>query len=77
MFGFVIALVGGGFHWAQGSFNPVIAFKLVAGGMLEAMIGAYLAGVLPKRTLRMAMSVWLVWLGSQLCYRGLAVRVHG
>jgi uncharacterized protein len=73
MFGFVLALLGGGFHFAQGTFSSQIVLKLIAGGVVGAGLGAYVAGKMPKRALRMALSVWLVWLGSQLCYRGLAV----
>jgi uncharacterized membrane protein YfcA len=73
MFGFVLALVGGGLHFAQGTFNSAIVLKLIGGGIIGAFLGAWLAGFMPKRALRMAISVWLVWLGSQLCYRGLAV----
>jgi uncharacterized membrane protein YfcA len=76
MFGFVLSLLGGGFHFSQGSFNSVLALKLIGGGILGATLGAYLTKLFPKRALRMGLSVWLVWVGSQLCYRGLAVLSH-
>jgi uncharacterized protein len=72
-FGFVLALLGGGFHFAQGTYSSQIVLKLIGGGVVGAAIGAYVAGKMPQRALRMALSVWLVWLGTQLCYRGLAV----
>jgi hypothetical protein len=77
MFGFVVALIGGGFHFAQGSYDPQVLIRLMAGGIVGGIAGAYLAGVFPKRVLRAAISVWLVWLGSQLCYRGWIAMVHG
>jgi len=77
MFGFVVALVGGGFHFIQGSYDPQVLLRLIAGGIAGGIAGAYLAGVFPKRVLRAAISVWLVWLGSQLCYRGVIAMVHG
>lgn len=73
LFGFVLALIGGGSHFAQGTFNSYVVWRLIGGGVVGAALGAYIAGVMPKRALRMVLSVWLVWLGSQLCYRGFAV----
>src|SRR5437899_2128703 len=53
---------------------------LVAGGVPGAILGARLASVLPTRTLRIALLVWLVFLGTQLLYRGVdalsAATVH-
>jgi uncharacterized membrane protein YfcA len=76
VFGFVLALLGGGFHFTQGSFHAAITIRLIAGGIFGAALGAYVAGWLPKRTLRVALSLWLVWLGSQLWLRGLALLVQ-
>ncbi len=73
LFGFVLALLGGGFHFVQGTYSSQTVLKLIGGGVIGAGIGAYVGGRLPTRMLRMALSVWLVCLGSQLCYRGLAV----
>ncbi len=70
LFGFVVALIGGGFHFVQGSYDPHVLVRLIAGGAVGGIVGAYLAGIFPKRVLRAAISVWLIWLGSQLCYRG-------
>ncbi|HWR17966.1 MAG TPA: sulfite exporter TauE/SafE family protein [Terriglobales bacterium] len=70
MFGFVLALIGGGWHFAHGSFVAPVVIKLIAGGAVGALAGAYLGGFIPRQKLRFAMSVWLVWLGWQLCSRG-------
>jgi hypothetical protein len=71
LFGFVLAAIGGGFHFADGTFNSLILIKLIAGGALGAVLGAYLTSVFPARILRSAISAWLILLGVHLCYRGL------
>jgi len=71
LFGFVLAAIGGGFHFAGGTFNSLILIKLIAGGALGAVLGAYLTSVFPARILRSAISAWLILLGVHLCYRGL------
>jgi uncharacterized membrane protein YfcA len=77
MFGFVVALIGGGFHFAQGSYDPQVLIRLITGGVVGGIAGAYMAGMFPKRVLRAAISVWLVWLGTQLCYRGWLAMARG
>ncbi|PYQ15778.1 MAG: permease [Acidobacteria bacterium] len=69
-FGFVLSVVGGGLHLGLGHTDPALFFRLVAGGIPGAIVGARLATVLPTRTLRIALLVWLVFLGTQLLYRG-------
>jgi uncharacterized membrane protein YfcA len=72
LFGFVLSGVGGGFHLAAGTLNTAILIRMTCGGIAGAILGAHLATVLPTRKLRLALSVWLVVLGAQLFYRGLA-----
>jgi hypothetical protein len=77
LFGCVLSAVGGGFHFAGRSFRPEVLVRLLAGGAAGALAGAYLAAFLPTRALRIALSLWLVGLGSQLCYRGLGALARG
>lgn len=70
-FGLGLSLIGGGWQFTVGNYDPHLLAKLIAGGVLGALFGSHLSAVLPARPLRLAMSVWLITLGGQLCYRGL------
>jgi hypothetical protein len=69
-FGLVLSMVGGGLHLGLGHTDLALFLRLVAGGIPGALAGARLANVLPTRILRGALLVWLIFLGSQLLYRG-------
>jgi uncharacterized protein len=69
-FGLTLSAVGGGLHLGLGHLEPPLFLRLVAGGMPGAFLGARLASVLPTRALRVGLLVWLVFLGTQLLYRG-------
>jgi uncharacterized protein len=71
VFGLALSTVGGVMHLGLGDWNPQLFWKLLAGGLPGALLGARLATMLPARALRMALLLWLVYLGSQLFYRGL------
>lgn len=70
VFGLVLSAVGGGLHLTVGEWSPPLLRSLVLGGLPGALVGARLATVLPARALRVVLLVWLVYLGSQLFYRG-------
>lgn len=69
-FGLALSLVGGGTHFATGDYNGMVLTKLVIGGALGALTGAYLANRVPARALRYGLASWLVYLGAELCMRG-------
>jgi len=69
-FGLTLSAVGGGLHLGLGHLDRPLFLRLVAGGIPGAFLGARLAGVLPTRALRVGLLVWLVFLGTQLLYRG-------
>lgn len=71
-FGLAISTVGGGIQLHAGNYAPELLWKLVAAGIPGAIVGANMASRLPSRPLRYALSVWIIGLGAQLCYRGLA-----
>jgi len=71
-FGLVMSTIGGGFQVHAGNYAPDLVWKLVIAGVPGAIAGANLAAILPSRPLRFALSMWIIGLGAQLCWRGLA-----
>lgn len=69
-FGLCVALVGSGFQLSAGNYDSVILTRLVIGGLLGAVAGTYVAAVAPQRAFRVALSLWLITLGVQLCWNG-------
>lgn len=72
-FGFCLSVVGGGLHLARGGFDPGLLVRLIAGGMLGAIAGSSLAPRIPARAMRLALSLWLLTVGLQLCYRAVSL----
>lgn len=72
VFGLVLSLLGGGFHFFAGHYDAAILPKLVVGGIAGAIVGANLSAILPSRPLRLGLNVWLASLGAQLCWKALA-----
>ena len=71
-FGLLLSAVGGGTHILSGHFDSPLLLKLILGGLFGAFAGANLSAILPPKPLRIVLSVWLVSLGGQLCWRALA-----
>lgn len=71
VFGFVLSVIGGGYHLALGTLNGAVLLSLALGGVAGALAGSQLAGRFPARVLRAALAAWLLWAGSQLLFRGL------
>lgn len=76
VFGLVISAVGGGLHLAEGNLNQQILLGLCAGGVIGALAGAWLGTRVPARPLRAGLTLFLVFLGGQLSWRGLQVLVR-
>jgi uncharacterized membrane protein YfcA len=71
-FGLAMSTIGGSIQLHAGNYAPELMWKLIGAGIPGAILGANLASRLPSRPLRYALSVWIIGLGAQLCYRGLA-----
>jgi uncharacterized protein len=69
-FGLALSLVGSIIQVGAGNYDPVLLWKLVAGGALGAFAGSLLAGRIPQRPLKVALLVMLTVLGCQLALRG-------
>jgi uncharacterized membrane protein YfcA len=72
-FGLCLSLVGGGLHIAAGGFDAGLLMRLVAGGLLGAIAGSTLAPRIPARAMRLALSLWLLAIGIQLCWQASAL----
>jgi uncharacterized membrane protein YfcA len=69
-FGLVLSTIGGGIHAALGDLNVSVLIKLLTGGAAGALTGGLLASRLPSKKLRLVLSVALVLLGANLCWKG-------
>jgi uncharacterized membrane protein YfcA len=70
IFGLGLSSVGSGLHLAIGSFDNDLIMKLVAGGLVGSVFGSNISALLPARTMRMILLVWLTYIGSALAYKG-------
>jgi uncharacterized protein len=71
VFGLVVSTLGTGFHLLAGNYDQPLAIKTCIGGVIGALLGAWLSKRLPSRPLRLVLSVVLVGLGVQLCWKAL------
>jgi uncharacterized protein len=72
LFGLGLSLAGGGISLGAGNISAALAIKLSIGGVAGAFVGANLLSLIPSRPLRVVLSLWLVSLGVQLCWRAFA-----
>jgi uncharacterized membrane protein YfcA len=70
-FGLCVSLCGTGIHLAGGAYDAGLLWKLGAGGVVGALVGSSVASRIPSRQLRFVLSMWLLFIGLQFCYRGL------
>ena len=68
-FGLVITVVGTGVHMMGGTFHGLLLLKLAIGGVAGAVIGTWVAPLIPNRKLRFGLSLWLLAIGLQFCYQ--------
>jgi uncharacterized protein len=71
LFGMSLAAAGSAMHFSQGMLDTALATKMLQGGIPGALIGSWLATMLPARHLRLALNFTLTFLGAQLAWRGL------
>lgn len=70
VFGLVLSLIGGGVNAAMGTLSGPVLLQLLAGGVPGAILGAFLAGRIPSKQLRMGLSGAMALLGANLFYKG-------
>lgn len=71
VFGLAVSVAGSLVHVTAGSWSRVVLFPLLASGVAGACLGAWLAGVLPARILRVTVLLWAMLLGAIVLHKGL------
>jgi Predicted permeases len=67
-FGFAMSLVGSGAHGFSNISNPGLLIALIIGGVFGAIAGTIMSTRIPKRPLRFALWLWLLFLGAQFMF---------
>jgi uncharacterized protein len=70
-FGLLLSIFAGGIHASMTGIPWGMLGKLLAGGIPAVIIGTRLVSVLSPRKMRLALCVWLVYIGGQLSWRGI------
>ena len=71
-FGLCLSLVGGTLHLRSAGIDPTLLINLIVGGVLGGLVGTGLASRIPVRAMRLALSLWLLAMGIQLCWHAFA-----
>ena len=74
LFGLVLAVIGGIFHWTVGSISMAVLFPLLLGGLPGVLLGCLLARRIPAQKLRTAIAVLALFAGLQLVASGVKAR---
>jgi hypothetical protein len=69
VFGLTLSTVGSGLHLFIGHYDAGVLVNLCMGGVPGAICGALLSSRMPTRALQVVLSVCLVALGLQLCWK--------
>jgi uncharacterized membrane protein YfcA len=70
VFGLVLAVIGGAFHWRFGAINSAVLLQLLAGGVPGVILGCALARHLPARKLKLIVAAIAIFAGVQLVWNG-------
>jgi uncharacterized membrane protein YfcA len=70
-FGLLISLFAGGIHASTTGVPWPVLWKLLVGGIPAVLLGTQLTRVLEPRKMRLALCVWLIYIGGQLSWRAL------
>ena len=74
LFGLVLAVIGGIFHWAIGSISSSVLFPLVLGGLPGVLLGCLLSRRIPAHLLRAVIALLALCGGLQLVVSGVKAR---
>jgi uncharacterized membrane protein YfcA len=74
LFGLVLALIGGIFHWTVGSISLSVLSPLLLGGLPGVLLGCVLSRRIPAHKLRTVIALLAICAGLQLVISGLKAR---
>src|SRR5256886_1971065 len=74
IFGLVLDMIGGAFHWNIGSISLAVLFPLVLGGLPGVLLGCLLSRYIPAQRLRAVIAVVAICAGLQLVVSGVKAR---
>ncbi len=74
LFGLVLAVIGGIFHWTAGAISLSVLFPLLLGGLPGVLLGCLLARHLPAHRLRTVIALLAICAGLQLVVSGIRAR---
>jgi len=66
VFGLILSLVGSGAHWFSWGMEQSLLLHLIEGGIGGAVVGTMLSRSIPRRPLRFALWVWILFLGENI-----------
>jgi uncharacterized membrane protein YfcA len=70
VFGLVLAVIGGAFHWKFGAINTPVLVQLLAGGVPGVLLGCAIARIVPPRRLKTVVAAIAIFAGVQLIWNG-------
>ncbi len=70
-FGLLLSVFAGGVHASMTGVPWTILLHLLIGGIPAVAIGTQLIRVVSQRKMRLALCVWLIYIGGQLTWRGI------
>jgi len=70
-FGLLLSVFAGSIHATMTGIPWPILLKLLVGGVPAVLIGTQLTSVVSPRKMRLALCVWLIYIGGQLSWRAL------
>jgi len=74
LFGLVLAVIGGIFHWTAGAISLSVLVPLLLGGVPGVLLGCFLARHVPAHKLRTVIAILALCAGLQLVVSGLRAR---
>lgn len=76
-FGLLISVFAGGIHASTTAVPWPIVWKLLIGGVPAVLIGTQITKILAPRKMRLALCVWLIYIGGQLSWRAIRMPAAG